>query len=54
MNPGVSPHLLWRTRGLVNLGGGPAPRLPRGKRQDVRLAFGHPIRGHAKTLLRDH
>jgi hypothetical protein len=29
-------------------------RLPRGKRQDVRFAFGYTIRRHAKTLLRDH
>lgn len=29
-------------------------RLPRGKRQDVRLALGHTIWAHAKTLLRDH
>jgi hypothetical protein len=31
-----------------------AARLPRRERRDVRLAFGHTIRGHAKTLLRDH
>jgi hypothetical protein len=29
-------------------------RLPRGEHQDVRLAFGHTVRGHAKTLLGDH
>jgi hypothetical protein len=29
-------------------------RLPRGKRQDIGLAFGHTIRRHAKTLLGDH
>jgi hypothetical protein len=29
-------------------------RLPRRERQDVRLAFGHTIRGYAKALLGDH
>jgi len=29
-------------------------RLPRRERQDVRYAFGHTIRCHAETLLRDY
>jgi hypothetical protein len=31
-----------------------ARSFPNGIQQDVRRTFGHTIRGHAKTLLRDH